>query len=94
MGAALRVGTEMVLDVARATAAPNVDGGVTADALTWNLMLSGQTHMGARFRLRYFAGVFNLLDDRTGYPVGLEVPSGITVPRLPRTARFGLTGTF
>jgi len=94
MGAALRVGTEMVLDVARATAQPMVDGGVTADALTWNLMLSGQTHMGARFRLRYFAGVFNLLDDRTGYPVGLEVPSGITVARLPRTARLGLTGSF
>jgi hypothetical protein len=50
--------------------------------------------MGSRFRLRYFAGLFNLLDDRTGYPVGLEVPSGITVARLPRTARFGLTGSF
>jgi outer membrane receptor for ferrienterochelin and colicin len=94
VGAALRVGTEMVLDVARATVEPAVNGGVAGDALTWNLMLSGQAHMGPRLRLRYFAGVFNLLDDRTGYPVGAEVPSGITVFRLPRTARFGLSGSF
>jgi outer membrane receptor for ferrienterochelin and colicins len=96
VGAALRIGTEMVLDVARATVpSPTVmNGGVAGDALTWNLMLSGQAHMGARLRLRYFAGVFNLLDDRTGYPVGAEVPSGITVARLPRTARFGLAGSF
>jgi len=89
-GAMLRVGTEMVLDVARAT----IDGGVAGDALTWNVTLSGNTHVGARVRLRYFAGVFNLLDDRTGYPVGNEVLSGITVQRLPRTARLGLAGSF
>jgi outer membrane receptor for ferrienterochelin and colicin len=90
VGAALRVGTEMVLDVAR----PTVDGGVAGDALTWNVILSGSAHMGSRLRLRYYAGIFNLLDDRTGYPVGAEVASGTTVARLPRTGRFGLAGSF
>jgi outer membrane receptor for ferrienterochelin and colicin len=89
-GAALRVGTELVFDVAR----PTVDGQVAGDALTWNIVLSGSTHMGTRLRLRYYAGVFNLLDDRTGYPVGAEVASGTTVARLPRTARLGLAGSF
>lgn len=89
-GAALRVGTEMVVDVAR----PTVDGGVAGDAFTWNVILSGSAHMGSRLRVRYYAGVFNLLDDRTGYPVGAEVSAGPTVARLPRTARFGLAGTF
>ena len=97
VGAMVRVGTEMVLDVGRAVIpppAPAISSGVAGDALTWNVVLSGSTHMGTRLRLRYFAGVFNLLDDRTGYPVGAEVLSGNVVPRLPRTARLGLAGSF
>jgi hypothetical protein len=71
-----------------------VNGGVAGDAFTWNVTLSGNAHMGTHLRLRYFAGVFNLLDDRTGYPVGAEVLSGNTVARLPRTARIGLAASF
>jgi len=89
-GAALRLGTEMVVDVGR----PTVIGTTAGDAFTWNVILSGSAHMGPRLRVRYFAGVFNLLDDRTGYPVGAEVGAEPLVVRLPRTARLGLTGSF
>jgi outer membrane receptor protein involved in Fe transport len=93
-GAKARVGTEMVMDIGRPTIDPTMNGGVAGDAFTWNLTLSGNAHVGSRLRLRYFAGVFNVLDDRTGYPVGAEVLSGNTVARLPRTARIGLAGSF
>ena len=46
-----------------------------------------------RWRLRYFAGLFNVLDVRgygSGVPVGREVPS-TTVPRYGRSARVGLS---
>lgn len=86
-GSVLRIGTEMIFDIARRTA----DGDVVPDAMIWNLTLSGEHRP---WRLRYFAGVFNLLDDRTGYPVGAEVASGITVPRYGRTARLGLAWSF
>jgi len=94
-GPAMRIGTEMVVDVGRPTDVNGTAMGRAAgDAFTWNVILSGAAHMGSRLRLRYYAGVFNLLDDRTGYPVGAEVPAGPTVARLPRTARLGLTGSF
>jgi outer membrane receptor for ferrienterochelin and colicins len=86
VGAALRVGTEVVVDVGRATVA----GDVAPDATLWNVTLSGDAHFGHRFRVRYFGGLFNLLDDRAGYPVGSEVASGPTVARLGRSARVGL----
>jgi len=94
VGSMVRVGTEFVVDVGRPTIDPTVNGGVAGDAFTWNVTLSGNAHMGTHLRLRYFAGVFNLLDDRTGYPVGAEVLSGNTVARLPRTARIGLAASF
>jgi outer membrane receptor for ferrienterochelin and colicins len=96
VGATVRVGTEMVVDVGRPTISSGAagDSGVAGDAFTWNVTLSGNTHLGSHVRLRYFAGIFNLLDDRTGYPVGAEVLSGTTVARLPRTARLGLAGSF
>jgi outer membrane receptor protein involved in Fe transport len=89
-GAALRVGTEMVVDVGR----PTITGDVAPDSTLWNVTLSGEAHFGHRARLRYFGGVFNLLDDRSGYPVGAEAASGVTVARLPRTARVGLALAF
>src|SRR5262249_48598417 len=85
-GRALRIGTEAVLDVGRAT----IDNSVADDALLWNVVLSGEAYFGRGFRLRYFAGVFNLLDDRAGYPVGAEVAAGTTVARQMRSARGGL----
>src|SRR4029079_11582346 len=86
-GAPLRVGTEMIYDIARHTA----DGDVAPDALTWNVTLSGEHRP---WRMRYFAGLFNLLDDRSGYPVGTEVGSGLTVARYARSARLGLALAF
>jgi outer membrane receptor for ferrienterochelin and colicins len=87
VGAALRVGNEMVFDIARST----VDGTRVTDALVWNLTLSGEYRA---WRLRYFGGVFNVLDDRTPYPVGAEVAAGPTVPRYGRTMRLGAAWTF
>jgi outer membrane receptor protein involved in Fe transport len=87
VGSFLRVGNEIIVDVARHTA----DGDLAPDAFTWNLTLSGEHRP---WRLRYFAGIFNLLDDRGGYPVGTEVGSGLTVPRYGRTARLGLAFAF
>jgi hypothetical protein len=87
VGSFLRVGNEIIVDVARHTS----DGDVAPDAFTWNVTLSGEHRP---WRLRYFAGIFNLLDDRSGYPVGTEVASGLTVPRYGRTARLGLAFAF
>jgi outer membrane receptor protein involved in Fe transport len=88
-GAPLRIANELVADIARYTVSAPPD--VTPDALTWNVTLSGDYRA---WRLRYFAGVYNLLDDRTPYPVGLEVGSGNTVPRYGRTVRMGMAFTF
>jgi outer membrane receptor protein involved in Fe transport len=90
IGVGLRVGTELVVDVGR----PTVTGDVAPDSMLWNVTLSGEAHFGRRLRVRYFGGVFNLLDDRAGYPVGTEVASGPTVARMPRTARVGLALAF
>jgi outer membrane receptor for ferrienterochelin and colicins len=90
LGAALRLGTEVVVDVGRATVA----GDVAPDAVLCNATLSGDARLGTRVRLRYFGGLYNLLDDRAGYPVGTEVAAGPTVARAPRTARLGLALAF
>jgi hypothetical protein len=85
----LRLGNEVILDVGRRT---REDARVD-DALVWNVTVSGEHRP---WRLRYFAGVFNLLDVRgygPGYPVGDEVPSE-TVPRYGRSVRAGLTLAF
>jgi outer membrane receptor for ferrienterochelin and colicins len=89
-GAALRIGNEAVVDVGRAM----IDGDIAPDSLLWNVTLSGEAYFARGFRLRYFTGVFNLLDDRAGYPVGAEVASGLTVARQMRTARLGLALAF
>jgi outer membrane receptor protein involved in Fe transport len=90
LGAGLRVGTELVVDTGR----PTVTGEPAADATMWNVTLSGEAHFARRLRVRYFGGLFNLLDERAGYPVGTEVASGPTVARMPRTARVGLSLAF
>jgi outer membrane receptor protein involved in Fe transport len=90
VGPSLRVGTELVVDVGR----PTVAGDIAPDSFLWNVTLSGEAHFARRLRVRYFGGVFNLLDDRSGYPVGTEVASGPTVARMPRTARVGLALAF
>jgi hypothetical protein len=90
LGPTLRLGTEVVVDVGRAT----VGGDVAPDAVLCNVTLSGDARLGTRFRLRYFGGLYNLLDDRAGTPVGTEVAAGPTVARLPRTARLGLALAF
>jgi outer membrane receptor for ferrienterochelin and colicins len=81
----LRLGSEIQLDTGRRTR----DELRLEDALIWNITLSGAY---APWRIRYFAGLFNLFDikDRArGYPVGAEVPAS-TVPRYGRSARIGL----
>jgi outer membrane receptor for ferrienterochelin and colicins len=90
LGAALRLGAEVVVDVGRSTVA----GDVAPDAALCNVTLSGDAHVGARLRLRYFGGLYNLLDERAGTPVGREVAAGATVAREARTARLGLALAF
>jgi outer membrane receptor protein involved in Fe transport len=91
IGAALRLGNEVIFDVGRRT----VDGNLGPDSLLWNVTFSGEYRP---WRMRYFAGLFNVLDDRTGYPVGLEVGAGPTgapvVARYGRSARMGLAFAF
>jgi len=85
----LRLGNEVIVEVGRHTR----DGARAEDAALWNVTLTGEYR---RWRLRYFAGLFNVLDVRgygAGIPVGPEVPS-LTVPRYGRSARLGLSLSF
>ena len=85
----MRLGSEMVLDVGRRTRTNER----LEDAFIWNVTLSGAY---PPWRLRYFVGLFNLLDvrqPRAGYPVGPEVPL-LTVPRYGRSARLALQLAF
>jgi outer membrane receptor for ferrienterochelin and colicins len=96
-GQALRVGSELVLDSGRHfrptdPAAPAGDDR-TDDALLWNLTFSG-AHRA--YHLRYFAGVFNLLDvrdARTGFPTSVDYPPNL-IPRYGRSVRAGLSFAF
>ncbi len=85
----LRLGNELLYDAGRhSRAGERVD-----DAVMWNVTVSGEYRA---WRLRYFAGLFNLLDVRgygAGFPVGEEVLSP-TVPRYGRSARVGLAAAF
>jgi outer membrane receptor for ferrienterochelin and colicins len=85
----LRLGSELLLDSGRRTRA----GRRLEDALIWNVTLSGAY---APWRLRYFGGLFNVLDVNerwTGFPTGLEVPAP-TVLRYGRSGRIGLQVSF
>jgi outer membrane receptor for ferrienterochelin and colicins len=89
LGAYLRLGNEVIVDVGRHTR----DGARVEDAVLWNATLTGEH---PRWHLRWFAGLFNVLDVRgygPGFPVGPEVPSP-TVPRYGRSARLGLSLAF
>jgi outer membrane receptor protein involved in Fe transport len=89
LGSYLRLGNEVVVDVGRHTR----DGVRVEDAVLWNATLTGEHR---RWRLRWFAGLFNVLDVHgygPGFPVGPEVPSP-TVPRYGRSARLGLSLAF
>ncbi len=97
VGLALRFGTELVLDSGRHflptdTNAPAADNRVD-DAVLWNLSLSGEYRA---FRLRYFAGMFNVLDvhdPRAGIPTSIDFPLAL-IPRYGRSMRAGLAWTF
>lgn len=84
-----RLSNEVLYDIGRR----DRDGERLDDALIWNVSVSGD------FRplgLRYFAGVFNVLDvvgPRTGFPVGPDLPSP-TVARYGRQARLGVSYRF
>jgi outer membrane receptor protein involved in Fe transport len=97
VGVTLRFGTELVLDSGRHfrqtdPTAPVADDRVD-DAVMWNLSLSGDYRT---FRLRYFAGLFNVLDvhdPRAGIPTSIDFPLGL-VPRYGRSLRTGLAWAF
>ena len=97
VGAALRLGSELVLDSGRhfrqtdPGQLPNDDR--VDDALLWNLSLSGEYRA---YHLRYFTGLFNLLDVRdlrTGFPTSVDYPPTL-IPRLGRSVRGGLAFLF
>jgi outer membrane receptor protein involved in Fe transport len=95
VGLALRMGSELVLDSGRhfrPDPAQPADDRVD-DALLWNLSLSG----GYRaFHLRYFAGLFNLLDvhdTRASFPTSVDYPTNL-IPRYGRSLRAGLSLAF
>ena len=96
MGPALRFGSELVLDAGRhfrhEDSALLGDNRVD-DAFLWNVTLSGEYRA---YRLRYFAGLFNLLDvrdARTGFPTSVDYPP-ILIPRYGRSMRAGLAASF
>jgi outer membrane receptor protein involved in Fe transport len=98
VGRSLRVGTEIVLESGRHFEWPPESGHPRSDnrvedALLWNLSLSGEYRP---FRLRYFAGLFNLLDvhdPRAGFPTSVDYRLTL-IPRYGRSARAGLAWMF
>jgi outer membrane receptor protein involved in Fe transport len=91
VGAALRLGSELVLDSGRHFRG---EGGDTAtlvdDSVLWNVSMSGEYRA---WRLRYFVGLFNLLDirdDRAGFPTARNYPLPL-VSRYGRSLRVGLS---
>ncbi len=97
VGTTLRLGSEMVLDSGRhfrqtdPTQLP-ADNQVD-DALLWNVSFSGEYRA---YHLRYFTGIFNLLDvrdTRTGFPTSVDYPPDL-IPRYGRSMRAGLALAF
>lgn len=97
-GRGLRIGSELVLDAGRHFQWPEGSGNPAADnrvddALLWNVSLSGEYRP---YHVRYFAGVFNLLDvrdARAGFPTSADYRLTL-IPRYGRAARAGLAWTF
>ena len=96
-GPALRLGSELVLDVGRPyrqtdPALATLDYR-TDDALLWNVSFSG---VHRAYHLHYFAGIYNLLDvrdTRAGFPTSADYPPTL-IPRYGRTLRVGLALAF
>jgi outer membrane receptor for ferrienterochelin and colicins len=93
----LRLGTELVVDAGRHFEWPQGSGPPSDnrvdDAVMWNLSLSGEYRP---YHVRYFAGVFNLLDvhdARAGFPTSVDYRLTL-IPRYGRSARAGLAWTF
>jgi outer membrane receptor protein involved in Fe transport len=97
IGSHLRVGTEVHVDAGRHTrnvldrtvASANEVSRVD-DAVMWNLSLSGEHRA---WRVRYFAGLYNILDVRgygPGYPSSRDFRFA-TVPRYGRSLRAGVS---
>jgi outer membrane receptor protein involved in Fe transport len=96
-GPALRLGSELVLDSGRpfhqTDPALVTTDYRTDDALLWNLSFSGAYRA---YQLRYFAGIFNLLDvrdTRAGFPTSVDYPPSL-IPRHGRSVRAGLSLQF
>jgi outer membrane receptor for ferrienterochelin and colicins len=94
VGSFLRLGSELVLDSGRPfrqddPALATVDYR-TDDALLWNVSFSGTYRA---LHLRYFAGIFNLLDvhdTRAGFPTSVDYPPSL-IPRYGRSLRVGIS---
>jgi outer membrane receptor for ferrienterochelin and colicin len=97
VGLALRLGSELVLDSGRHfrqddPTQPAADNQVD-DAVLWNVSFSGEYRA---YHLRYFTGIFNLLDvrdARMGFPTSVDYPPSL-IPRYGRSMRAGLALTF
>jgi outer membrane receptor protein involved in Fe transport len=97
VGKALRLGSELVLDSGRHfnqtdSTQPAADDRVD-DAFLWNVSFSGEFRA---YHLRYFAGIFNLLDARDarmGFPTSVDYPQSL-IPRYGRSMRAGLSLAF
>ena len=97
VGQALRLGSELVLDSGRHFRQddPNqlVEDNRVDDAVLWNLSFSGEYRP---YHLRYFAGIFNLLDvrdARTGFPTSADYPPNL-IPRYGRSMRASVSLAF
>jgi len=97
VGLSLRLGSELVLDAGRPFR--QTDPALTAidyrteDALLWNVSFSGAYRA---LHLRYFVGLFNLLDvrdTRAGFPTSVDYPPNL-IPRYGRSLRAGLSLEF
>src|SRR5207237_6387554 len=83
VGQSLRVATELVFIGGRI----DRNGQAIPDSLSWNAVISGSQ---PEWHLDYYAGLYNVLDDRNGPAVGWNY-LGPTVPQVGRTFRLGLT---
>jgi outer membrane receptor for ferrienterochelin and colicins len=86
----LIAGVELVFTGARV----DYSGGRVPESLYLNTMLSGElTQPQARWRLRYYGGVYNMLDERHPSPVSTDYERP-TVPQYGREVRLGMSVSF
>lgn len=83
-------GLELVFTGARF----DYSGDRVPESLYLNLMLSGEfTQPQARWRLRYYGGVYNMLDEQHPNPVSPDYNLD-TVPQYGREVRLGVSASF